>query len=379
MSYISEDQHLMLFVIVATLVTISRLSEWTRVGKALSGTIVIMLLGLLLANFQLLPHRSIAYDQIAIYSVPLAVPLLLLNANMKTIFTKSGTTMLAFVFACLGTFFGAVAGYFLIDMGEFSNNWAGVFAASYTGGTLNFVSVSSALSLPESGISPAIAADTIVGLSYLLLLILLSRSNWLLRFYPPKQDKGYHPEPAILSEPVIESHWFVDLVKLCLAVFLSTVIFILSREIAQFFKVEQFTLLIVTAFALLVANLIPVHLANTKGAFQFGTLLMYGFFFVIAVGTDLQLLLGNAQSFVAFLLVLLAVHVIILGVSAKLLKVSLPELVVASCACIVGPSVAAAVAANRNWVSLVLPGILCGTFGYAIGNFIGVSLAYLLA
>ncbi|GEM_PF-3642670 len=35
-------------------------------------------------------------------------------------------------------------------------------------------------------------------------------------------------------------------------------------------------------------------------------------------------------------------------------------------------------AASRGWHALVAPGILVGLFGYAIGTFIGVSIAAML-
>ncbi len=43
-----------------------------------------------------------------------------------------------------------------------------------------------------------------------------------------------------------------------------------------------------------------------------------------------------------------------------------------------GPTTAAAMAVSRKWNALVLPAILCGTFGYAVATFIGVGVGYWL-
>lgn len=68
---------------------------------------------------------------------------------------------------------------------------------------------------------------------------------------------------------------------------------------------------------------------------------------------------------------------IVLG--AKILRMDLAEVVVASLACIGGPVAPAAISASRGWRTLVTPGLMVGILGYAIANFIGVALARLLA
>jgi uncharacterized membrane protein len=47
----------------------------------------------------------------------------------------------------------------------------------------------------------------------------------------------------------------------------------------------------------------------------------------------------------------------------------------ASAVCIGGPSSAAAIASAKGWRSLLIPGVLCGSLGYAIGSFIGVAMS----
>jgi uncharacterized membrane protein len=72
-------------------------------------------------------------------------------------------------------------------------------------------------------------------------------------------------------------------------------------------------------------------------------------------------------------------HIIVIVLGAKLFKMDLAEVVVASLACIGGPVTPAAIAASRGWRTLVTPGIMVGILGYAIANFIGVMLATVLS
>lgn len=381
MSLISEGQNLALFLVAVAAVVLSWQSEKTKVGRVFSGAIVAIVLGLVLSTFRIVPQSSFVYEKIVTYSVPLAIPLLLFRANLAIVFKASGVTMLAFALASCGVVVGVVVGHFLVDVGEHGNRWAGVFAASYTGGTLNFVSVSSALSLPETRIAAAIAADTAVGLAYLLALVIVSRSQWLLRSLSrPEKTKAHRSFPTDRRRvQSMEVSRLADAGRVIVALGLSLGIFVLSRALGEYTGMQQFTILAVTALSLLAANVVPSTLADSKGVFQFGTLLMYAFFFTVAVGADLRLIPNAASLFVKFLLVVLAVHIVVVAVGARLGNLRLPELVVGSCACVLGPGVAAAVAADRKWVSLVTPGILCGVLGYAVGNFIGISLAGLLA
>jgi uncharacterized membrane protein len=72
------------------------------------------------------------------------------------------------------------------------------------------------------------------------------------------------------------------------------------------------------------------------------------------------------------------VHLALMVVVGRLLKLDLAEVMIASNACILGPGPAAALAASKGWRPLVTPGILVGMFGYAIATFIGVGLTSLL-
>ena len=56
----------------------------------------------------------------------------------------------------------------------------------------------------------------------------------------------------------------------------------------------------------------------------------------------------------------------------------LGSLAVASQAAVGGPSSALAVAVSRGWPGLILPGIIVGLVGYAIGNYLGFGVAYLV-
>ena len=71
-------------------------------------------------------------------------------------------------------------------------------------------------------------------------------------------------------------------------------------------------------------------------------------------------------------------YFVMAAVPLLLFKADLRQLAVASNACVLGPPTAAALAARSGWHELVTPGILCGIFGYLIGNFLGAGVFELL-
>jgi len=105
---------------------------------------------------------------------------------------------------------------------------------------------------------------------------------------------------------------------------------------------------------------------------------MYIFFVAIGAGANLGEVLGTALPIIAFIVVMVLVHLCLMVVIGKLLKLDLAEVLIASNACILGPAPAAALAASKGWQPLVAPGILVGMFGYAIATFIGVAITTVL-
>jgi uncharacterized membrane protein len=143
-------------------------------------------------------------------------------------------------------------------------------------------------------------------------------------------------------------------------------------------KIDSLFILVVTALSLLVANFAKPLLQQVSSEFEIGTLFMYVFFVAIGAGANFADVLGSALPILLFIVVMVSVHLCLLVVVGKWLKLDLAEVMIASNACILGPAPAAALAASKGWQPLVAPGILVGLFGYAIATFIGVTLTALL-
>lgn len=130
-----------------------------------------------------------------------------------------------------------------------------------------------------------------------------------------------------------------------------------------------------TTFALLAA-LTPAN--RLSGREEIRNVLLHYFFVVLGAGAVLATLVGKGPVVFLFLVILVAIHGFIIFGVGRLLKIEIETLSVASQTCVGEPSTALALAVSKGWRSLVTPAVLIGVMGYAVGNYAGVGMAYLL-
>ena len=85
------------------------------------------------------------------------------------------------------------------------------------------------------------------------------------------------------------------------------------------------------------------------GGFELGVMLSFVFFASIAAGADIGAMIRVAPLLVAFVAVLLSSHLLCLLVVGRWLRLSLPELLTASNAAVLGATTAPAMAAAKGW------------------------------
>ena len=336
---------------------------------------IALITGALFSNFGLLPHTSRVYEIIVVYLVPIAVALLLFKANLRQVVTSTGGLLFVFLVCVSGTILGAFGGFLLLPLGAEADKLLGVFIATYTGGSMNFVAVSQALELNDAGLlSAALASEAIVGTGYLVLLALTAASTWFARQFPAQSDLSVATAPSA-TEASRETGKHSGWLGIALVVALASGICWFSFIIAHYFSMSRFSLLFITLFAVLTANAMPRRLGAVRGDFEIGMFLMYVFFVVVGAGADISILFTFGPVLMVYAAVICLIHAFVALTAGKLCRFNYAELITASNACILGPAPAAALAAHHKWDSLVTPGLLCGILGYVIANFIGVSVA----
>lgn len=367
-----------IFGITAALTLVGALAIWLEqrgIGRRLSGVVMGLLGGMLCSNLGILPFDSPVYDFIWSQALPFGLVLLLLHADLRRILRETRRLLLAFVIGALGTVLGALTAYGLFASVPHAAELSGMFAASYIGGSINFLATAKALGMDAfpSVQAGGMAADNLVMAGYFALLFSLPEIPALQRLFARRAgaiQAAAEAGPALPDAPEGPLRPFDVLATFALA----AAICFVGHWLAGFTSFAGAGILWITALAVTVATLASRPIARVRGIQPLGLALMQIFFVVIGVAASLPAVIEIGPVVVLFLSVLIAVHLACLLIGGWLVRLDLREIAAASNANCGGPTTAAAMVLAKRWDAMVVPIILCGIFGYAIANFIGIGL-----
>ena len=140
------------------------------------------------------------------------------------------------------------------------------------------------------------------------------------------------------------------------------------------FDLPSWRYAIMTLITVTLATAVPQIRDWFAGAFEVGVALSFTFFAAIAAGADVRAMISVAPLLILLVTILLTVHLSVLLVVGRWLGLTLPELLTASNAAVLGATTAPAMAAAKGWHDQVTPGVLVGVLGYALGTFVGTVL-----
>jgi len=377
-TFISADQHWILWAILISVAAFSLWAEKTKIGSRLSAVVIAILGTFILSNLSIIPSAAPSYDIVWSYLVPLAIPLLLFKADLRKIFKEAGPTLLAFVIGGLGSVIGTIVAFFVIPLGE--NGWklAAIFSSTYIGGSMNYVAAAEAVELNNPDLLAAgIAADNLVMAAYFLVLFAIPSIKFLQNRFPNHHQTEADNSSGNLSDEMSYNN-SITLLNFSKALAISASICALGFWLSEFTGIGGSTILIITAIIVTLATLFPKVIGNIEGADIIGTFLMQIFFAAIGASANIFIVLNYGPILFVFAGLILTIHLLFLLGAGKLFKLDLAEIIIASNANMGGPTTAAAMAVARNWRNLVIPAILVGTLGYAVATFLGVALGYWL-
>ena len=127
---------------------------------------------------------------------------------------------------------------------------------------------------------------------------------------------------------------------------------------------------------MIIATIFSKPLEGLSGSQELGTYLIYLFFFAIGAPASIKAIFLNAPLLLVFCAII--VNMLFCFVFGKLLKFDLEDCILASNACIGGPTTAAAMAISQGWIKLVGPIMLVGTLGYVVGTYFGTIVGNFL-
>ncbi len=378
--------------VLAVLCALVAGSEWLVRRTALRqfGTaLLVILVTAVVANVGVLPTGSTAenpvpvYDGIFAYLAPLSIFWILLGVHLRSVL-KAGLPLVAlFVIGSLGTALGGVVGMWLVDgatrIGPGFAAVAGMFVGTYTGGSVNFNAVALHYDMVREGTLYAgtVVADNIVTAVWMVATLAMPRllaplwRGMRTRNVNPNLAKGHVPTVDLGIDDDTEA---VHPLDLALVIGLGCAALWLSGLVAAWTGAPS--VIVLTVIALVLAQ-VPV-IGKLRGARTLGMFSVYLFLAVIGAYCDLGALAGLGWlgvTLLAFALAVVLVHGLVTLVAARAMRLDLDLAAVASQANVGGGTSALALARSLGRSDLVLPAILLGSLGNALGTFLGFWVA----
>lgn len=399
---------------LATLIaTVTALAFWLdyrfpALGKV-GASMLAIIFGAILSNTGLVPASSPVYDAVEGPVTSVSIAWLLLSVNLRDL-RKAGPRMTgAFAVAVIGTMLGAFVAAMLYQERFADDTWriAGALTGTYSGGSVNFVSVGRELGLTGALFAGLNAADAVMTGIWLGACLMLPM--WLGRFFAPVRSDaadagGTGPEErpegtaaedadAASDERAAHHPYFVTEKLSAIGIanlFAAGLVLVFASEwLGESFPgwLRETVPIIpwvpnipgivwLTTLALILGH--SRFYRDAPGAMQLGSIGLHFFFVLIGIMSRFSEIAAVGSEVFFFTLVVVAIHGAFVFGAGRLLRLDIGTVAVASQAAVGGPSSALAVAISREWRHLVLPGVVMGLFGYAVGTYLGLGVGYLL-
>ena len=306
----------------------------------------------------------------------IAIPLLLFTTDVLGWLRSAKSTVLSFICCVISA---AVVTYVisLYYVGRLPDlaQAAGMIAGVNTGGTPNMQAVGLATGASETLFIQLNAADILYGGIYLIFLTSFGPAL-LSRFYPAYSYKmvdddspasatsqGFNLKHALLS-------LLLAIAIVGITVGLVTVLFGDELPVALI-------ILSVTTLSVGLSFVAPIRKMRTS--FDVGNYLLLVFCVAIGLRSEASEILGNSSILVQYYGITYVLTILTHYLLGWVLRIDRDTLLITSVASIYGPAFVGQIAHVLGNKQVVFGGIATGLVGYAVGNYLGIGISYLLS
>lgn len=309
--------------------------------------------------------------------------IMLLRCDITKIIKLGPKMLIGFFAATISIGLGFVISYGI--MHEFLGGGAwkalGALCGSWMGGGGNMLAIQAALNVNESTMAYALVVDSICATIYIMFLL------WSISFKKPfnrwaKADTRAIDEVGELLSKEAEKNtapliWQNIILLLGVGLIVSAIsqeIGVILSDAFSIFDKTTWTVLVVTLLGIVLA---PTPLGKIKGTEEVSNVLLYIVITLIASRADLRSV-TNAPVWLFTGFMILLIHVLLMLLLAKLLRLDIFTCAVASLANI-GGTATAPVLAGAYSSALVPVGIIMALLGYVVGTGGGLIVANIMS
>lgn len=348
--------------------------------------IVLIYLGLmLLCTFKLwdLETTAPAYNALKNPILYVMLFIMLLRCDLRKIIKLGPKMLIGFFSATFSIALGFFVAYAIMHavLGEGAWKPLGALCGSWMGGGGNMLAIQAALNVDEGSMAYALVMDSICATLYVMFLLWAIGFSHVFNKWTKADTRIIDEVGQTLEEEARANTKPLTWQNIILLLGSGLLVSALTQQLGTiingylpFFDKATWTVLIVTVLGVVLAM---TPFGKIKGTEEISNVLLYTVIALIASRADLGSM-GNAPMWLLTGFIILVIHVGIMVILAKVLKLDIFTCAVASLANIGGTATAPVLAGTYS-SALVPVGIIMALLGYVIGTGGGLIVAQLMS
>lgn len=319
-------------------------------------------------------------------AVPIAIPLMLFNCDFK-LWTKSlPKTFITLIGGLLSVLIAVLSAFFIFRNSGIENfhNVAGMMTGIYTGGTMNFFALGSALNVDPNVITFVYTFEMLV--TFPLILFITAGGYRFFRKILPFKDASIFTDSGStkeMEENGVENYGnMLDrgiFPKTLCGLGLSIVFLAIGAGISLLLsgKLNELAIILTITTLSIIASF-SEKVRKLPKTFELGMIFILIFSIVVASQFNIYNINTSAISLLKFVLFVMLASVVLHIVFCRFSKVSGDLFTVAHVGLLCSPPFIPPIVGAMGNKKVLISGIVIGLIGYAVGTYLGIGVACLL-
>ncbi|HOH71831.1 MAG TPA: DUF819 family protein [Paludibacteraceae bacterium] len=370
------------FFIIPALVL--RLCHVFKPAGKIGAVLICYIIGLAVGQTGILDGYQNIPDILTTVTIPLALPMLLFEVDIRSWKGMAKTAFLSMILAVCGLVVVVLIAFFLFR-NTLPETWklGGLLIGLYTGGTPNLASIQTALQLDKGLYIGIHSIDVMIGAVYILFLVSFAKRLLDKILIPTVHvSKEIDNQSKKIKKTLPLKAWLcqVSILNTLKTLGVGLLVALAGGGLGFLVKDPTFQMaaiiLLITTFGIAAANIKAVK--QIKGSYDVGMYCILVFSLAVASLANFETIASLSGYLIAFVTVVMfgsfALHLIL----CKIFKIDTDIMMVTSAALICSPPFVPVVVGAINNRDVMVSGITVGVVGYALGNYLGIGMAYLL-
>lgn len=354
--------------------------------------------GMVIGNTGILPESFTAAAQpggdsalslLQSVTICIALPMILFSLDIRRWFRIAKKGMLCMLLAGISVIAVSCIIHLCVGRGDANSPlYAAASVAVYTGGTINLASIRTSIGLSADDFIVFNTYDAFISVLYLFFLSTAARPVFRRVFRLPAftvPDAAAEDTDRAVIDESPEAYGALlrkkNIPGLFAALGISAVIFgvayLLNMLASRADPSLGMTVMMLTITTLGILCSFCPRIRNLRSSFQFGMYIIYVFCLSVAASADFRALLNFDLSIFLYVAGAIVGSTVLHALLCSLFRIDADTMIITSVSAICSPPFVPSVAASLKNRDVVLTGLATGVIGYALGNYLGIAVAWL--